>query len=160
MLAKEGFDGHEVHERQRAIPGTRQVQVTSMRCRPGTFEHRYGRAQPGSTLELLFQAGCEFGLIWEKAGLDGPGTVEWGKVGSTPWQGLPNARVAALDDCRRVWEGLGDLAMGRMVNYVVQGRTSRELSKTYGREKREMSAILDSDLHRVAEYFGLLTTPR
>jgi hypothetical protein len=154
-ITAEGFDGSTLHVRKRPIPGTRQVQETTIRCRPGTFEWRYGRADPGTHLDLLFAAGNEFARLWERAGMDGPGTVDWAKAGSPQWRGLPDARTLALDDVKRMTQELGKLPSARLVHYCLQGKTTEEIAAIYdvGEGERGMRSILDADLHAAAVFF-------
>lgn len=153
MTMTEGFDGSEVHIRERPIPGTRQVQETEIRCRPGTFEWRYGRAKPSTEMDMLYQAGVEFRRVWERAGMDGPGTVDWGKVGSTQWKGLPDTRCAALDEVKQITQTLGALTTARLVKYVVEEHTSRRIAVMFGQTERDMASWLASDLTAAAVFF-------
>lgn len=154
LAAREGFEGAELHERRRPIPGTRIVQVTTIRSMPGSFTWRYGRAEPGTTLDMLFQAGTEFSRLVEAAGMDAPGTVDWSKAGSSQWNGLPPARLIALDQWKRMTQDLGKLVTRRLVQYVCEGKTSRQIARMYRRSEREMAAQLNSDLAMTAVYFG------
>jgi hypothetical protein len=149
----EGFEGAELHVRERPIPGTRQIQRSVMRCRPGTFEWRYGRGESGTPLSLLYQAGVEFSGLWERAGMDGPGTVDWAKAGSPQWRGLPDARVVALDDVKEMSRDLGKLVTARLVHYCVQGKTSTEIGMIYDLGERATGHILESDLMAAAQFF-------
>lgn len=155
MLAREaGFDGSELHVRERPIPGTSRTQKTTQRCQPGSFAWRYGRGKPGSTFDVLFQAGSEFSRVVERAGLDGPGTVDWAKAGYSQWNGLPPARLVALDEWKRLTQDLGKLVTARLIQYVVQDKTGPQIAKMYGRKPRDMTPILDADLLAAAVYFG------
>lgn len=153
----EGFDGMETHIREREIPGTRQVQKMEQRSRPGTFEWRYGRGDPGSFVALLYQAGVEFGLLWERAGLDGPGTVDWSRSGVVQWRGLPHARTIALDAVKSMSQDLGKMVTARLVHYIAQGKTSGDIAALYGFKEREMGAILEADLCAAAQHFKYQT---
>lgn len=154
MLAREGFDGSELHIRKRLIPGTERTQESTYRAHQGTFSWKYGRGQPGSKADMLFQAGSEFGRILERAGLDGPGTVDWAKAGYSAWKGLPPARLIALDEWKRLTQSLGKLPTARLVQFVVQGRTTAEMGKIYGMGTREAAFVVNADLMAVAEHFG------
>lgn len=155
MLAREaGFDGSELHTRERLIPGTSRKQVTVSRSMPGTFENRYGRGAPGSMLDMLYQAGTEFARLCERCGHDAPGTVDFSKAGTTAWNGLPPSRLVALDQHKNMVRHLGKLVTARLQRYAVEGKTTRQIARSYRRSEREMRAILDSDLARAAVYFG------
>jgi hypothetical protein len=150
----EGFDGSVHYVRERQIAGTRLVTSHNMRCKPGTFEWRYGRARPGTELDMLYLAGVEFGRLWERAGMDAPRPVDWGMPGVAAWRGLPDARVEALSELKAVSRDLGKLVMARLVNYVVEGKTPRQIALQFDLDERDMAIVLASDLRAAASYFG------
>lgn len=150
---REGFDGTEVFVRERPIPGTSQVQTMAIRSRPGSFVWRYARAAPQTLAAMLYHAGVEFGRLWERAGMDGPATVDWARSGVVQWRGLPPSKIMALDSIRPMVQELGKMVATRLVHYVVQEKTTGELAALYGFKDREMGAILEADLCAAAQYF-------
>ena len=153
---KEGFDGSVIYIRERPIPGTSRKQSTSIRSKPGTFEWRYCRGKPGSEMDMLYLAGSDFCELWERAGMDGPGSVDWAKSGTTQWRGLPDARVVALDEVKAMSRALGMLVTQRLVNYCVEGKTSRQIATAFGDPERDMAIVLASDLKAAAIYLGYM----
>lgn len=150
---REGFDGHETFIRERPIPGTSQVQTMVIRGKPGTFVWRYAHAAPQTLAAVLYQAGTEFGRLWERAGMDGPATVDWTRSGAVQWRGLPHSKVMAMDSIKPMVQELGRMVATRLVHYIVQEQTTGELAALYGFKDREMGAILEADLCAAAQYF-------
>lgn len=154
MALVEGFEGSQLHVRERPIPGTRQKQEHAVRCVNGSFEKEYGVGKHDGLREALYQAGVAFGQIVERAGMDGPGTVDWSKVGTTQWRGQSDSRLVALQSWKKLTQELGKLVTARLILYVVEGKTSAQIAKKYRRSKREIAAQLSSDLALAAIYFG------
>lgn len=151
---REGFDGTVLHIRERPIPGTRQVQQTITRCQPGSFEWRYGRARPGTELDMLYHAGVEFGRIWENLGLNEPHGVDWLNAGGSSWRSsLPLSHLIAMEELKPMLRDLGKVIITRLRQYVVEGYTSRQIAASYGTSERNMAIVLASDLKAAAVYF-------
>lgn len=154
MALVEGFDGSQLHVRERPIPGTSRKQEQTLRSQPGTFIWRYGRGK-NDRVEALFLAGSEFALVFERAGLDGPHGVDWSSSGASQWRGLPAPRLAALDKWKNVTQELGKLVTARLIQYVCERRTAGEIAKMYGvGNARKAAIVLEEDLKAAAVYFG------
>lgn len=147
-MLEAGYDGTELRLRTRA----RQRSV--VRCKPGTFEWRYSVGEHDNVRESLYQAGVKFASIVERAGMDGPGTVDWGKVGSTQWRDLPMPRLLALDAWKHLAQDLGKLVTSRLIGYVVEGKTTAQLARKYRVSPKMMAVQLNSDLAMAAVHFG------
>ncbi|ORE87720.1 hypothetical protein [Aurantimonas sp. 22II-16-19i] len=150
---KGGMDGAVLHVR-RLHTGTQQVLTHSVRCRPGTFEWRYGRE--GN--EGLYHAGCDFARVWERAGIASAGSsslVEGGG-GNGQWKGLPDGRCVAMDEVREVVREIGKLTAARMVSYCVEGFKTSEIAGRFGISEKEMAAVLHMDLRTLAIHYRYL----
>jgi hypothetical protein len=145
---KQGPDGTVVQTR-RVRTGTQAVSTMKVRCRPGTFEWRYGRFG-----NAQYHAGADFARTWERAGvaLAGGLHLEPSNGGSSSG-GLPDHRTMALDRIKTIAAELGGPMTRRLVSYCVDGRTPKEIAATYRHQvtDRQVSDTLDLDLHELAK---------
>ncbi|WP_061930168.1 hypothetical protein [Aureimonas sp. AU22] len=144
---KPGPDG-TVYQPRRVRTGTQAIMTTKVRCRPGTFEWRYGRLG-----NALYHAGSSFARLWEKAGIASAGSSAIGVGGGEgAWRGMPDGRVVALDEVQKISAELGGPIMRRLVSYCVEGRTPREIAATYRQQadERQMGFVLQQDLTDLA----------
>ncbi len=157
---REGYAG--------AVLVTSRVRVTairhetrSLRCRPGTFEWRYGRENADAA---LYHAGIALAGLWERAEVGSSASPDLRRAGGSGWKGLPESRVEALDLIRALRAALDRhdrWTMSRLMDYCVMGTTPREIAikeSDAGRHTtaREMANILESDLRVAADHFRLL----
>lgn len=142
-----GYDGAQEFNAPVRLSLTR-VEQRKIRCRPGTFEWRYGRKTADGT---LYHAGVQFALLWERAGTAAASSPDMEQQGHGGWKGLPDGRVAALDALRPVHDRLGDMQRLRLVAYCVEGLTVAEIAKWEGESDRDMAAIIHSDIKALAK---------
>ena len=150
-----GFDGAEIFLRERLIPGTRQTQRTIIRNAPGTFEWRYARYESPHIGAILYVAGTDLAKLWERAG-SSPSGVDLTSEGVSQWRGLPDGRAMAMLEISDATRSIGKLSMARLVNYAVQGMTTRQISVIYQMPIRKTAHMLEDDLNLAAHYFGYL----
>ncbi len=144
---KPGPDG-TVYQSRRLKTGTQAIATARVRCRPGTFEWRYGRNS-----SALYHAGSTFARLWERAGIAFSGHSSSGEGGSGGgWKGEPDARLMAIDRVTKISADLGGPIMRRLVAYCVEGRTPREIAATYRDQanERQMGFVLEQDLTDLA----------
>jgi len=83
--------------------------------------------------------------------------VDYESAGSgSQWKGLPDGRLAAMDEIKQVRLDVGKWGMARLVDYVVMGTPSSKMAEKYGKDERAMSFVLHEDLRAVAFHFELL----
>ncbi|WP_427024728.1 hypothetical protein ACP4J4_01815 [Aureimonas ureilytica] len=147
---KPGPDG-TVHQPRSKREGDGSKQAFVVRCRPGTFEWRYGRHD-----NAQYQAGTKFARLWERAGIASCGGALHEASGGTDWKGLPDGRVVALDQVRQIGQEIGGPMTRRLVAYLVEGRTPKEIAATYKGQvtDRQVSDTLDLDLIELARAMG------
>lgn len=148
---KIGGDGTVVQTRSLRNWSTLAVHTVKARVRSGGFEWRYGARQTAR-----YHAGSEYARLWERAGiasacaapLDGTG-------GGAGWEGLPDARMAAMDRVRAINSKMGSSAIQRLAAYVVDGKTPKEIASSYPDiNDRQMASVLDMDLLNLSEVMG------
>lgn len=149
--SKLGPDGTVVQNR-RIRTRTQAIATLKVRCRPGTFEWRYG--SKGSP---EYHAGAAFARLWEQAGIANAGSSAIGAGGVGDWKGMPDGRVAALDEVRNISIAVGGPSMRRLVAYCVEGRTPVEIAASYDVSARAMSETLDINLIDLARIMGYAT---
>lgn len=148
-----GYDGAVGIETRVRVTATRH-DTRILRCRPGTFEWRYGRASADSA---LYHAGIRLADLWETAGTASASSVDFdGAGGAGQWKGLPDGRLAAMDQIRQVRLDVGKWGMARLVDYVVMGTTASDMAVKYGKDARSMAHVLHEDLRAAAFHFELL----
>lgn len=157
---REGYAG--------AVLVTSRVRVTairhetrSLRCRPGTFEWRYGRENADAA---LYHAGIALAGLWERAEVGSSASPDLRRAGGSGWKGLPESRLEALDLIRALRVSLDKhdrWSMPRLVDYCVLGTPAREIAQKEsdcGRHvsAREMALVLEGDLRAAADHFRLV----
>lgn len=147
-----GYDGAIEIDTSVRITATRS-EARSLRCRPGTFEWRYGRANADGS---LYHAGCHYAGLWERAGTAAASSPDWMSEGGGDWKGLPQARAVAMDELRQAFIGLGKMPTARLTAYCVEGMPVSEIAHRYGTALRDMAAVLHQDLRACAMHFNYL----
>lgn len=149
---KAGPDGTVVQSR-RLKTGTEAIATIKVRCRPGTFEWRYGKSA-----NAQYHAGVQLALLWERAGIASAGNFSWQNTGGgkRPDGGIPDARVQAMDRVRAIGAEIGGPMQRRLVAYCVEGRTPKEIAASFPDQvtDRQVSDVLDLDLHELARTMG------
>lgn len=151
-LPEPGFDGAQEYAAPVRLSLTR-VESRTIRCRPGTFEWRYGRKTADGT---LYHAGCHYAVLYERAGTAAASSPDLGSSGGGAWKGLPEGRVAALDALKPINEKLGEMPRLRLVAYCVQGLSVSELAKWAGVPDRDMAAVIHQDVTALAKHLNFL----
>lgn len=154
--AENGQDGATVSRiKLRKTVATQGTVLQSMRCRPGTFEWRYGRDKQGA----LFHAGSQFAQLWEKAGIAVASSADFMRGTRSGYiTGMAEGRLDAIGKLRRLMggeSGLGHAPSERLIAYCVLGKTAAELARGDAVPEREMTAVLNSDLRTCAKLLGL-----
>lgn len=147
-----GFDGAVVVEDSVHISTVRDA-TRLLRCRPGSFEWRYGRKHDNTA---LYHAGIHFSELWERAGIAQLTGPDLARVGSSGWRGLPDARAVAISDINEARKELGRWTVSRLVDYCVMGSTASEMAQKYDTDDRGMAHILHQDLRQCAFHFHYL----
>ncbi|MGE0290374.1 MAG: hypothetical protein AB7P16_29165 [Bradyrhizobium sp.] len=131
------------------ISGAR-VKAGTMRCRPGTFEWKYGRNKQDS----LFHAGSHLATLWERAGIAVASSADFlrGTKGGYA-TGISGARLFAIDKLKGFVDDLGRKPSERLIDYCVVGMTSTEIARKEDVAEDDMPAILRADLRACAEHF-------
>jgi hypothetical protein len=150
---KEGAKTTAVKVRVSSIRTDRAI----MRCRPGTFEWRYGRNKQG----VEFHAGNHLAILWERAGMTIASSADFlrGTASGYP-TGISDGRVAALDKLDGFKRRLGTAGAERMIDYCVSGLTTAEIAAKKYLEERTMNQVLRNDLWEVAAFFNFLPKRR
>jgi hypothetical protein len=144
-----GYDGAVEIETSVRITATRS-EVRSLRCRPGSFEWRYGRANADAA---LYHAGVRFAELWEFAGTSSASSPDLGAVGGGMWRGIQTGRLEAMDKIKAARSDIGKWSMARLVDYCVMGSTASEMARKYNSEDRAMAYVLNEDLRACALHF-------
>lgn len=144
---KGGPDGTVV-ENRRIKTDTQAIATMKVRCRPGTFEWRYGRFG-----NVQYHAGSTFARLWERAGVASSGGNRMSGVYGSGVQGQPDAQVQALDLVRKISQDIGGPMTRRLVAYCVEGRTPKEIAAACRQQvtDRQVSETLDLDLLELAK---------
>lgn len=142
-----GFDGAEMYAVPVRVSLTRK-ESRIVRARPGTFEWRYNRDD--ASLTPLYHAGVQYATLMERAGAADAKSPAMELSGGAGWNGLPDGRVAALDDLKRIMREVGSLSSSRLMTYCVRGLSVSEIAASYGVPVRDMSAVLHMDLRALA----------
>ncbi|KQZ19340.1 hypothetical protein ASD50_07600 [Mesorhizobium sp. Root552] len=151
-----GKGGSVVSKVKVKISSDRTAQQT-IRCRPGTFEWRYGRNKQS----VFFHAGNHFAVLWERAGIAVASSADFlrGTASGYP-TGIGDGRVAAIDALRGSVEKLGQFSFDRLMMYCVQGKTAAEIARLEMMTDREIATVLASDLRQCAIHFKYLGIAR
>lgn len=148
----EGFDGAVMQKANVRLTATR-YEVRSLRCRPGTFEWRYGRKTADSA---LYHAGIKFADLWERAGTAAASSPDLSFSGGGQWKGIPDARVMAMSEIDAARKDIGKWGTARLVDYCVMGTSVTDIARKYETEERAMSNILHQDLRACAMHFAYI----
>lgn len=150
----EGFNGAVIVEASVRLSATRH-ENRSLRCRPGTFEWRYGRKTAESA---LYHAGIKFADMWEQSGTSAAASPNLASAGGGQWKGIQDSRLEAMDRIKalRQSEHITKFGMSRLVDYCVMGTPASEIADKWGDDPRAMANVLHEDLKAVARYLGYL----
>ncbi|MHA6645850.1 hypothetical protein [Mesorhizobium sp. A623] len=146
-----GKEGTKLTKVKVKISAERSERQT-IRCRPGTFDWRYGRDKQ----DALFHAGNHFARLWEQAGSAAACSPSMEGAGGVAWRGMPDGRVAAIDVLNAASFELGRMPLSRLIDYCVNGLTSAEIAKKHGQKERDMTPVLHQDLRACAMHFFYL----
>lgn len=128
-----------------------RVDSMVMRCRPGTFEWRYGRNRQ----TVLFHAGSHFAQLWERAGATVASSIDFLRGTRSGFKGgIADGRVFAIDALAGAAEGIGRFSFERLIDYCVKGQTAAEIARVHSEKERDIAAILNADLKSCARHFG------
>lgn len=153
MLNQPGYDGAVEIMAEVKITATR-FDTRPLRCRPGTFEWRYGRKTADSA---LYHAGIKFADLWERAGTASATAIDYDNAGGGgQWKGLPDGRLVAMDGIRAARMDIGKWGTARLVDYCVMGTAAADIATKYSRDERAMANVLHEDLRAAAFHFELL----
>lgn len=144
-------DGAVLSDTKVRLTATRH-ETRSIRCRPGTFEWRYGRSGDSA----LYHAGIRFAELWEIAGAASASSPDMESAGGGQWKGLPNGRAMAMDKIRLLRADIGKWSTARLVDYCVMGSTASEMARKYETDERAMAHVLYMDLRACAEHCRFL----
>jgi hypothetical protein len=143
-----GKEGTKLAKVKVKISAERSERQT-IRCRPGTFDWRYGRDKQ----DALFHAGNHFARLWEQAGTAAACSPSMESASGAAWRGMPDGRVAAIDVLNAASFELGRLPLSRLIDYCVHGLTTAEIAKKHGEKDRDMAIVLHQDLRACAIHF-------
>lgn len=144
-----GYDGAVEIETSVRITATRS-ESRSLRCRPGSFSWRYGRANADAA---LYHAGIRFAELWEFAGTSSASSPDLGAIGGGMWRGIQTSRLEAMDKIKAARLDIGKWGTARLVDYCVMGSIASDMATKYGYDERHMSIILNEDLRAAALHF-------
>ncbi|SDP08962.1 hypothetical protein [Phyllobacterium sp. OV277] len=148
-----GFDGAKTAQVNVRISVSRS-DWRVVRAMPGTFEWRYGR-QSGNV--ALYHAGSHYAVLWERAGTAAAKSPDLGSAGGGGgWIGMPDGRLAAMDDLSQAMRELGKRVSARLTDYCVHGLTTKAIARKYDVPERDMAPILHQDLRDCAYQFKFL----
>lgn len=148
-----GYDGAVEIETSVRITATRS-ESRSLRCRPGSFEWRYGRANADAA---LYHAGIKFADLWERAGTASASSPDFSSSSSGgQWKGIPDGRVLAMSEINDARKDMGRWSTARLVDYCVMGSTASEMAQKYNTDDRSMAIVLNEDLRACAMHFRQL----
>lgn len=152
LMQVEGYDGNVEITASVRLTATR-FEKRSIRCRPGTFEWRYGRENADAA---IYHAGCHFAQLWERAGTASASSPDLEQVGGGQWKGLPNSRAIAMSEIKNARLAMGKWATARLVDYCVMGTPIGDMATKYNVDQRGMAFVLAEDLKACAEHFRFL----
>ncbi len=144
-----GYDGAIEIDTETRISGERS-KFNLLRCRPGSFEWRYGRKTADAA---LYHAGIKFAELWEFAGTASASSPDLGAIGGGMWRGIQNGRLEAMDKIDAARDSIGAVGTALLVDYLVMGSTASEMGPKYSIDGRSMAIILDHHLHSCANHF-------
>ena len=145
-----GYDGSVLGSANVRLTATRSEE-RGFRCRPGSFEWRYGRKSADSA---LYHAGIKFADLWERAGTASASSPDMDFSGGGQWKGIPDGRIYAMSLIQEARKDIGKWGTARLVDYCVMGSTVSEMSAKYESDERAMGFVLYEDLRACANHFG------
>jgi hypothetical protein len=151
--AQPGYDGAVEFTVPVHLSLTRR-ETRVVRARPGTFEWRYNRDD--NNLTPLYHAGVKFADLMERAGAADARSPDLTATGGAGWRGLPDGRVAALDDLKVIMREVGNLSTSRLTTYCVRGQSVSEIASAFAVPSRDMAAVLHMDLRALAQHLNYL----
>lgn len=147
-----GKDGAQITTVKIRISGDRSEKQI-VRCRPGTFEWRYGRKKQ----DALFHAGSHFAQLWERAGIAVSSSADFLRGTMSGYStGVPDGRVIATRKVSDAVKEIGRFSASRLLDYCVLGLTASEIARKHGQVDRDMAAVLHQDLRACAMHFRFL----
>ncbi len=153
IMSEAGYEGAVEIDASVRMTATRWENRV-LRCQPGSFEWRYGRKGAEAA---LYHAGIRLADLWERAGTASASSIDYDSAGGGgQWKGLPDGRLAAMDEIRQVRLDVGRWGMARLVDYCVMGTPSSKMAEKYGKDERAMAHVLHEDLRAAAFHFELL----
>ena len=147
-----GFDGAVEIDASVRMSATRS-EYRSIRCRPGTFEWRYGRRDANTA---LYHAGIAFAELWEFAGTAAASSPDLAAIGGGMWRGIQNGRLEAMEKIDAARLDIGKWGTSRLVDYCVMGTSASDIARKYGSDERAMANVLAEDLRACAVHFRFL----
>jgi len=147
-----GKEGAKVTKVRLRISADR-IERQQYRCRPGSFEWRYGRNKQ----DALFHAGSHLAILWERAGMTVASSGDFLRgIRSGYAQGIAEGRVAALDKLQGFRDELGAVPSAQLIEYCVEGRTAAEVAHANGMKERDMATVLHHHLKVCALHFDFM----
>lgn len=152
VRADGGKDGARETKVDIRISGKRSEKQV-VRCRPGTFEWRYGRKKQ----DAMFHAGSHFAQLWERAGIAVSSSADFLRgTMSGHSTGATDGRVLAVRKVSAAVGEIGRYSASRLIDYCVIGLTTAEIARKHGEVDRDMAAVLHQDLRACAMHFRFL----
>jgi hypothetical protein len=153
--AKVGNEGAKTYRiKVRDLQGQHARTLTqTLRCRPGTFEWRYGRNKQ----DALFYAGSYLAQLWERAGMTVASSVDFLRGTRSGYiTGIAEGRVAAIDKLEGFRDELGTVPSSQLIDYCVSGLTAAEIAMKTGMKERDMATVLHYHLRICAKNFDFM----
>lgn len=153
--AKIGNEGAKAYRiKVRDLQGQHARTLTqTIRCRPGTFEWRYGRNKQ----DALFYAGSYLAQLWERAGMTVASSVDFLRGTRSGYiTGIAEGRVAAIDKLEGFRDELGASPSSQLIDYCVSGLTAAEIAMKTGIKERDMATVLHHHLRICAKHFDFM----
>ncbi|WP_430232185.1 hypothetical protein [Nitrosomonas communis] len=123
------------------------------RCKPGSFEWRYGRNKQ----DVLFHAGSHLSRLWETAGMTVASSVDFLRGTRSGFvAGMAEGRIAAIDKLEGFRKTLGLVSSAQLIDYCVIGFTASEIAHKNGMKERDMATILHHHLRVCAKHFDFM----
>jgi hypothetical protein len=144
-----GYEGAVIIDASVRLSATRW-ESRALRCRPGTFEWRYGRKNADTA---LYHAGIKLADLWERAGTAAAASPDLRRSGSSQWKNLPDVRAEAMDEIDAAREHIGKAGMSLLVDYCVMGTPASDIAGKYDMGERAMSHVLEHHLACAAVHF-------
>lgn len=143
-----GKEGALVTKVRLRVSGQRTA-TQQLRCRPGTFEWRYGRERQ----EALFHAGNQFAQLAERMGITVASSANFLRGTTSGYAtSISEGRLEAMNKLYLVMKKLGHDQTDRLIEYCVRGQTTGEIAASYGFPEKSMAAVLDADLRSCAKW--------